>query len=113
MQFIQEKNTYKAVKITGPKHHFLGLSFKKDDVTNDNIEMVKLPVQFNEKNHIYADSIKEQVMGGVKEINGRLNTNYKVEKIYYIPSDSPDKKAYKELAEEIILRLHKGGIFNS
>src|SRR5438105_4060843 len=112
MLFIKEKNIYKVIKITGPKHNLLGLSFC-GNIDKNNIEIIELPISTNEKQQISSSVIKAQVCAGIEEINAKSINKYKIDKIYFIPSDSFSEVVYKELTIEIIKRLEQSDKFNS
>ncbi len=108
MQYIYDGEFYKIVKITGPKHNMLSLSFGEKQAS---IEVSDLDKSANETLSISACSVENQVRIGIKEINNELNTNYNVLKIQFISSDSPSDSIYIELTKKIVKRLKSGGEF--
>jgi hypothetical protein len=102
MQFIYDGNFYKAIRVTGPKHNLLGLSFGDIDI---NAEIVALEIANGEVESVEANDVMEQVKAGVANANMELGVDYKIVSIQYVPSDSPSKTVYAELAKEIVKRL--------
>lgn len=108
MQFIYDGNFYKVVRVTGPRHNLLGLSFGDIDI---NAEVVALEIANGEVELVEAKDVLEQVKTGVAAANMELGVDYKIMSIQYVPSDSPSKTVYAELAKEIVRRLANEGEF--
>ena len=106
MQYIYDGQFYKAVKITGPKHNLLGISFGKCDCP----EILALCKE-NDEIIIDESDVLSQVKNGIEKINEELGTEYSVSQIQFVPSDTPSKVIYDELTQEIVKRLHKGDEF--
>jgi len=111
MQYIFDGEYYKAVRITGPHHNLLGLSFTRDD--NKNIDMVALDAQDNVKGTLLPEDVMKQVCEGVTQANIELNVNYRVRKIAFLQSDTPPVEIYRQLAKDIINRLVSGEPFGT
>lgn len=109
MQFVFDGKFYKVIKITGPTHNMLGLVLDKDK--SHDIETIALKLKMDEKDNIDPLDVKSQVMSGIEAVNHELGVKYTVEKIQFVPSDTPSESVYKELAIEIIKRLIAGGKF--
>ena len=109
MQFFYDGKMYKAIRITGPKHNILGLSFT-DTQENFCVEINDLEKNSVESN-IDSSDVESQVMKAVSESNKEFNTTYRVKKIEFISSDAPSSNAYKELTKAIIRRLVLGKEF--
>ena len=57
------------------------------------------------------NQVLEQVTLGLKEINQSLGTNYRLSKIYYLPSESSSDFVYKFLIMKLIRHYHHGNEF--
>lgn len=108
MQFLYDGSFYKAVKISGPKHNLLSLSL---GVNCKAPEVVELSSKEKGSQKLDRDEVLSQVVFGLEQVNKELGTNYVVETIQYVPSDSPSKQVYIELTQSIIKKIHEGGIF--
>lgn len=108
MQFVFDGKVYKAVKITGPKHNMLGLSFAEDNEDVSNIDVLSLDIKSETEKNISALEVKNQVLSSIKEMNSLLGVHYKIKQIQFISSDTPSSTVYKELTREIIKRLISG-----
>lgn len=103
MQFLFDGIYYKAARITGPKHNLLGLCLG----TSEPVIISKLPIPNESKELVDEAEVLLQVEAGLAEINHELKTNYAVEKIQFLPTDTPCKTTYKNLTKAIITHLHK------
>jgi len=100
MQFTFDGEFYKVTRITGVSYNFLAVSFGEN--SNGLLDIKSLKINDKEKESIFEKSVKEQVLLGLNEINNELETNYKVEKIQFIISDTPSDIIYKNLIKEIV-----------
>ncbi|WP_139761530.1 hypothetical protein, partial [Salmonella enterica] len=82
--YDEKDRAYKAVKITGPRHNFLGLVFSD---TPAKLEAINL----EEKKPSYINEFQliDAVLKGVQKGNTCSNLQYNLEKILYVGSDSP------------------------
>jgi len=103
MQFIFDGEVYKVIRVTGPSHNLLGISFSNSK--NSLVETEILQISDNKNETIFGKDVKEQVLLGLNEINEELDTNYKIKKIQFVISDTPSDIIYKELTKEIIKRI--------
>jgi len=111
MQFHSDGKIYKAVRITGPTHNYLGLELDAEEVNPIIVEPLRIgdaePVR-----HVVED-VRNSVLRGVAEANRALDTEFKVKRIQFVVNDSPPVDVYAHLAWEILKRLHeKGSSFN-
>jgi hypothetical protein len=104
MQFIQDNEWYRAVRITGPAHNLLGLCFGGAS-GNDDVVVQSLPTQEKEIDRISGDDVRQHVLDGVADVNRSLGVSYNVTKIQFVPSDSPPVDIYRFLAKSIIERI--------
>jgi hypothetical protein len=110
MQFIFDGKFYKAIKVSGPMHNMLGLVLDKDKLHD--IEIIALRSKIDQGDNVSALNVKDQVMSAIKTVNKEFGVKYTIEKIQFVPSDSPSDSVYRELTVEIIKRLIEGGKFN-
>ncbi|EAM7548826.1 hypothetical protein NZQ62_004497 [Salmonella enterica] len=100
--YDEKDRAYKAVKITGPRHNFLGLVFSD---TPAKLEAINL----EEKKPSYINEFQliDAVLKGVQKGNTCSNLQYNLEKILYVGSDSPLYEAYELLAFEIVQEIFR------
>ena len=108
MQYVFDGEFYTVAKITGPRHNMLALAFCKID---QGVEVIDLKKSDDEVVNFLPDEIERQVLIGLKEINKELGTNYSVNKIEFISSDSLSNVIYTELTKQIVGRLQSGEEF--
>src|SRR4029079_9208344 len=106
MQIIRNGNTYRATKISGPRHNLLGLEVKKGD-SSDEIVIIDLNRENNGKNLFFHEIVKEQVLTAIAKVNKEYLTNYVPLKIEFLSSDTATATIYKELTIEIIKNIIK------
>lgn len=104
MQFIYDGVFYKAIKISGPKHNFLGLNFDSKIEGISDYEVIVLEDK-NTNTNIESTEVIRQVQAGVEEINERFGTNFIIRQIQYVATDTPSENVYKELTIEILTRF--------
>ncbi len=109
MQFIQENDWYKVVRITGPAHNLLGLEFAR--TVGGPVVIEPLPVKDGQDCRIGADEVRLSVLAGVVEANQCLGSQYCVKRIQFVPTDSPPADIYRTLAKSIVERLARGEAF--
>lgn len=106
MQFIQDGELYKVVKITGPTHNLLGLAFggqQNDEVV---VDILSLEDEASRQQQtLDSAEIEAQVFEGVNTANAEFGTQYCVKRIQYVSTDSPPAETYKELAASLVQRL--------
>ncbi len=98
MNYTRNGNLHRVVRITGPTHNLLGLEFgaKVDSCV---VERLSTAV-----GGIDAEEVKAWVLAAVAKTNDEFQTNMEVRRIQYVPSDSPDPKAYEVMVRELMLR---------
>ena len=106
MYFVTDGVVFKAVKITGPTHNYLGLTFSSEPIAEIKIEALVLdevePAQLDSK------EVCKWVKFGVEQANNDLFASYHVKEIQFVQSDSPPVEIYAELAKKIVERMHAG-----
>ncbi len=108
MQFLYDGSFYKAVKVSGPKHNLLAISLGSNCKAP---EIIELSSKEKGSQRLDSDEVLSQVVFGLEQVNQELGTNYMVEAIQYVPSDTPSKQVYIELTQLIIKKIHEGGDF--
>lgn len=101
MNVVEHEGVYKASRIAGPKHNYLGISFSEED--ND-VRMISRKVESDvgEANDVSADDVRKIVKETVQREVKLVERQLYVSCIEYIPTDTPDAQAYEELAAAIV-----------
>jgi hypothetical protein len=100
MNVFEQNGMFKASRITGPKHNYLGLAFSELD---QDIELIKKQLQDDKECKKTVDSselsriVREAVMSEVEKHQQKIF----VSKLEFVPTDSLDLSAYVELAKAI------------
>lgn len=100
MKVVEHEGVFKASRIAGPKHNYLGISFSNVD---GEIRLIsrKVASDVGDAEEVSADEVirvvKETVQREVKLSERQLYVSC----IEYIPTDTPDAEAYEELASAI------------
>lgn len=103
MQFFYDSGVYKVARVASSQHNFLGIGFAD---SKENIEVVELPIKNGERRAISGELVLAQVMAGLHQMNDELGAQYHIEKVLFVPSDTPSDLVYKFLTIELIKRLH-------
>lgn len=101
MQVIKNGKYYKASRVTGPAHNFLALSLTTNGVQHIRIEPVSLSSDTAPAVRLDSTKVLEKAIEGVSQANAELGTDYHIESMQYVPTDSYDLNAYIELAKSI------------
>lgn len=110
MQFTKKNNIYIISRITGSQDNILGVSFKESD-NNTDIEVIEWDIKEGKKIQTSKDEIFKQVLSGLESVNQSLKNNYKLSKIYFLPSESGSGFVYKFLIIQLIRHYHSGNEF--
>ena len=111
MQFIRDGEVFKVVKISGPTHNFLGLAFGGQDGTPIDVDV--MDIKPDEPKRLEASEVEAEVCHGIAAANEAFGTAYRVNRIQFVPSDSPPVEIYRELAMKLIERLARNEPFTS
>ena len=111
MQFLQDGDIYKVIRITGSQDNILGISFHNS--SSDTLEVIELSFLEHSSNTIQTskEEVKLQVLEGLKFINESLGTNYSISKIYFSPFDLGTNRVYVGLIASLIRHYHTGKPF--
>ncbi len=98
MKVTKHNDVYKASRITGPKHNYLGLRMSTSPPT----EMSILPHNLNDELSVVdVTQLVDAVNAGIEESNQANAKTVFVLSIEYVPSDTPDYATYSLLAKAI------------
>ena len=113
MRFSKTGNIYKIIRITGSQDNILGISFVETNRSEDNLEVIEWNFAKSDRRRIRTskEEVLEQVLCGLESVNQSLETNYKLSKIYFSPSDRASNSVYKLLICRLIRHSHSGNEF--
>lgn len=102
MQVTKSGKYYKAFRITGPAHNFLGLALARAGTVGE-ARVEELSAGGDRRAPVKLDphEVLQKVIEGVSLANAELGTDYCVESVQYVTTDSDDLIAYVELAKRI------------
>ena len=107
MNFTKKKNVYRITRYTSMQSNILGVVFGE----SEKLEIIEWPIQEGEKIRTSKEEILEQITEGLESVNQSLKTNYKLSKIYFLPSDEPSYSVYNLLICKLIRHYHNGKEF--
>ena len=91
--------------------NILGVYFFESDDNNIDIEVIEWDVEDGAKIQTSVYQVFKQVLSGLKAVNESLETNYKLSKIYFLPSESALDLVYRLLICRLIRHYHSGNEF--
>ena len=106
MRYTKVGEFYRVSRITGPSHNLLGLSISPDEPAR--VAMLKLR-ESQSTSQVDEEQLKQAVLGGLHEANAALGTSYFIDKIEYLPDDTPNLDVYSSLARSLIEHLVRSG----
>ena len=109
MQFVLNNGVYKVARITGPEHNFLGIRLGGAD---DPLDVVPLSIKEGEQLKIEEQEVLRQVEEGLKLVNQKLDKQYYISELHFVPSDTKSTSVYIYLIQELIKRIDCGGNFS-
>jgi hypothetical protein len=101
MNIFEHNGMFKASRITGPKHNYLGLAFSELD---QDIELIEKQLPDEKEYEKTVDGselsriVREAVISEVEKHQQKLF----ISKLEFVPTDSLDPSAYVELAKAIV-----------
>ena len=110
MRFTKKNDVYRISRLTGSQDNILGVCFNKDE-KNETIEIIEWPIKEGEKIRTSQQEVREQIITGLEAVNKSLKTNYKLSKIYYLPSDRSSNSVYNLLICQLIKHYHNKNEF--
>ncbi|MES2789002.1 MAG: hypothetical protein V4719_05230 [Planctomycetota bacterium] len=105
MKIVKDEGVYKASRIAGPKHNFLGLGIT--GVSPPDVQCIQRTLRDDGASQINEEQLLAAVSEGVSVANRELGASLFVERIEYVPTDTPEYNTYQELAKAIILSAAK------
>lgn len=108
MQFVKNGDVYKIARITGSQDNILGVCFSDAEC---DIELVEWDVKNGAVVKTSGSQVLEQVLSGLKSVNGEIGKTYYLSKIYFLPSDRSSNSVYEFLIQELVKQLDSGGEF--
>ena len=112
MRFTKHGNRYQVSRITGNQDNILGVSFTESEANIQVIEWV-VKCDIKEVKKTSPDEVLQQVLLGLKDINEKLGKNYKLSKVYFVPTEDSSHFIYKYLIAEIVKRVDSNSEFET
>jgi hypothetical protein len=109
MRYSLKAGVYRVVRVTGPHHNLLGLSFS--ECAPEQVALERLSGDSN--GAIDEEELAQAVVSGVARANAAFGANYYVSRIQYVPGDTPAPEIYSDLAQLIVERIASGGAFEA
>ena len=95
---------FRASRITGPKHNYLGMVVLSVAGADD-WPLIE-HAHGNEPRSLESSDIRAWISEGVRKANEALGTDYGIGRAEYVISDSSDPAIYRAMAENIVLKAH-------
>jgi len=100
MKVVEQDGIFKASRITGPKHNYLGIGFSSDRNVDVQVVEKKLDqapavelVNAGDVLKVVHETVDRQTFGQERRLYVSI--------IEFVPTDTPDRQAYSELATVI------------
>ena len=102
MNVVKVGDVYKATRITGPQHNFLGLVLSETAVESVTIEPLSVDASEVAVETLDDQQVIDTVQRGVTEANEAFGTRFRIARLQYVPTDTPNLAAYSTLAKHIV-----------
>ena len=103
MRVMKQGTVYKASRITGPQHNFLGLTLlSSPSSAMPTVETLHLGDASDAVPALAEEEVIRQVLGGIAIANQACGTEFGVSVIQYVPTDTADNGVYVLLAKAIV-----------
>jgi hypothetical protein len=101
MNIFEHNGVFKASRISGPKHNYLGITFSERE---QDIELIEKQLPDDEviAETINGTKLRKIVRDVVISEVERHEQKLFISKIEFVPTDSSDLSAYTELAKAIV-----------
>lgn len=111
--FFKEGDIYKITRVTGNRDNILGISFAEKNSNEDTIEVIEWNFPNTDSSRIRTskEEVLTQVLSGLNPLNEDLGTDYKLSKIYYVPSEDGSNLMYQTLLRMLLKHYHSGNEF--
>jgi hypothetical protein len=100
VKIVKSDGIYKASRIAGPKHNFLGLGLVR--TSPGEVQVVPRGLQDEGTSQIDEAKLLAAVSEAVVRGSRALGLPLFVDRVEYVPTDTPDYSAYTELADAIV-----------
>lgn len=100
MNVVEHDGLFKASRIAGPKHNYLGIGFG-DEEQDIRLSEKRLPDDKEAERGIDASELRRVVRKVVADEAEATGQQLYVSEIEFVPTDTPDLDAYAELARAI------------
>ena len=80
-------------------------------VTIIKIAILEQVIEEGEQIRTSKKEVLEQIISGLESVNKSFGTNYKLSKIYFLPSDTVSNSVYELLIYKLIRNYHSGNKF--
>jgi hypothetical protein len=97
VKVVEHDGKFKASRIAGPKHNYLGLAFSYEPGETHVVEK-SLANDTGGGGHVRAADVLQIVQEVVAKETAKSNRRLYVSSIEFIVTDTPDAQAYAELA---------------
>jgi hypothetical protein len=102
MRVFRDGEILKGTKISGPYHNYLGLLFAAGGIPQEvKLEAVRLHSDEGRPEAVNAEELRAVVCAAVEEVNRERGAALCLQKIQYVPTDSPRFETYALLAKAI------------
>jgi hypothetical protein len=102
MNIVKVGEVYKATRITGPQHNYLGLVLSETGVESVTIEPLSVDTSEVAVETLDDQQLFDAVQRGVTEANKALGTRFRIARLQYVPTDTPNPATYSTLAQYIV-----------
>jgi hypothetical protein len=102
MNIVKVGDVYKATRITGPQHNYLGLVLSETGVESVTIEPLSVDTSEVAVETLDDQQLLDAVHRGVTEANKALGTRFRIARLQYVPTDTPNPATYSTLAKYIV-----------
>lgn len=102
MNIVKVGDVYKATRITGPQHNYLGLVLSETGVESVTIEPLSVDTSEVAVETLDDQQLLDAVQRGVTEANQALGTRFRIARLQYVPTDTPNPATYSTLAKYIV-----------
>jgi hypothetical protein len=102
MNIVKVGEVYKATRITGPQHNYLGLVLSETGVESVTIEPLSVDTSEVAVETLDDQQLLDAVQRGVTEANQALGTRFRIARLQYVPTDTPNPATYSTLAKYIV-----------
>ena len=113
MQFTRIENIYRVIRATSNESNILGVCFNENQTNDNTIQIIDLKFPNINDSTIQTshNELLDQVINGLNCFNESFQTNYKLSKIYYVPSENGSGLRYQYLIRPLIRHYHEGKEF--